>query len=573
MADAESTTTKKRRKTAETALIEKQAAYVLQSPVTVGEQNASTVTLEKLYPGWKDVDTREASMVSLPSSASAYFSPGHLTAGGVLTNNAKNALGLTISQDSQKISRALPDDRIARYAVLRMMAKDPTIDCAIQMHISNALSAKNDTVEPVKIVPKDGKPDKIVDELNAALMPIIRQQLNEWARKAAIYGDCFARVYGQPRIGIENVRCDYYTHPRFVQKYEQGGRLAGYTTSYQGTSARAQQLRLLPPWTFVDFSIPEWHDCEQVEPINVGGQPVDLSIEDEKLEGLIESQEYGTSLIATAYGPWLDLLDGVCSLKMSRRNAARLERMVAVNTGRLDPERASRYLDMVAERISNASVEVEKQSWLEGNVQTVVNHIFPIFGEKGGMQIDNVQGVPDINGLEDVLFHVKRLGSALGIDPSLLGFGDFLSGGLGDGGFFRVSVMAATKAQLLRTAIRNGIQRLCEIHIAYKHGKVFMPDECPWEIEFNAISSAIEREENETIELRSQICAGIIGTLATIDQEMAIVDKRELARTIWETLKLDEEKFETVFPAKKAEEAEKNAAAMADAMANDDDME
>ena len=55
--------------------------------------------------------------------------------------------------------------------------------------------------------------------------------------------------------------------------------------------------------------------------------------------------------------------------------------------------------------------------------------------DKGGIQIDTVQGTPDINGLEDVLFHVKRLGSAVGVAPSLLGFGDMLSGGLGDGGF------------------------------------------------------------------------------------------------------------------------------------------
>lgn len=31
---------------------------------------------------------------------------------------------------------------------------------------------------------------------------------------------------------------------------------------------------------------------------------------------------------------------------------------------------------------------------------------------------------------------VKRLGGALGVDPSLLGFGDMLSGGLGDGASF-----------------------------------------------------------------------------------------------------------------------------------------
>lgn len=284
----------------------------------------------------------------------------------------------------------------------------------------------------------------------------------------------------------------------------------------------------------------------------MGGIPVDLSVDDPTLEGLIESQEYGTSLIATSYGPWLDLLDAICSMNMSRRNAARLERMIGVNTGKLDPERAARYLDMIAERLTNASADIEKQSWLEGNVQTVVNHVMPVFGDKGGIQIDTVQGTPDINGLEDVLFHVKRLGSAVGVDPSLLGFGDMLSGGLGDGGFFRVSVMAAVKAALLRQAIKNGLERLCDIHVAYKYGKVFVGDSRPWKITFNSVSTAIEREEQESLEQRSNVAGGIIAAIGTIDQEFSLADRRALIQTIWKMLRLNEEAFESIFPAEKA---------------------
>lgn len=277
-------------------------------------------------------------MVGLPASASAYFSGG--IRGGVDTNHDGGILGSATSSDAAQITHVLPEDRSARYAVLRLMAKDPTIDSAIKMHIANALSARTDSGECVFISPAEGAgQDKIVDDLRATLMPFIKKDLNEWARKAAVYGSCFARVYGAQGIGIKNIRCDYYTHPRFIQKFEKGGRLAGYTTTYQGTNQANQRLRLMPPWSFVGFEIPEWWDCEDIEPINVGGIPVDLAMEDAAIEGLVESQEYGTSLIATAYGPWMDLLDAICSLKMSRRNAARLERMVGVNTGKLDPER------------------------------------------------------------------------------------------------------------------------------------------------------------------------------------------------------------------------------------------
>ena len=518
-----------------------------QYPQEAASPSKAGRALTAIYPGWGMVEERESLMVGLPASASAYFSGG--IRGGVDTNHDGGILGSATSSDAAQITHVLPEDRSARYAVLRLMAKDPTIDSAIKMHIANALSARTDSGESVFISPAEGVgQDKIVDDLRATLMPFIKKDLNEWARKAAVYGSCFARVYGAQGIGIQNIRCDYYTHPPFIQKFEKGGRLAGYTTTYQGTNQASQRLRLMPPWSFVGFEIPEWWDCEDVEPINVGGIPVDLAMEDAAMEGLVESQEYGTSLIATAYGPWMDLLDAICSLKMSRRNAARLERMVGVNTGKLDPERAAHYLDMVAERISNATEEVERQSWLRGNVQTVVNHYVPIFGEKGGLQIDAVQGTPDINGLEDVMFHIKRLGSAIGVDPALLGFGDLLSGGLGDGGFFRVSVMAATKANLLRQALKNGIQKLCELHVAYKFGKVFLPGNYPWTIQFNSVSSAIEREEQEALESRTNALSGLVGILATIDQDFQTLDKRELFKEIFLKLHFSEDSFEAICP-------------------------
>lgn len=515
---------------------------------TVDSEPAQTPALIKLHPGWKATDEREAVMVDLPASAGAYF-PDRRGQDGKCRGDS--VLGIATGEGECPLERRLPEDRTARYGVLRIMSKDPTIDSALKMHLANALSAKKDTGEMLFLEPKDGpqKKDKIVDDLNAALMPIIREQVMEWARKAALYGWCPVRVYGAKGKGVTSVRSDYYTHPRFVSRWLKGGKLAGYTASYQGTSPRGMhKIKLLPPWYFVDFEIPEKDGDEAVEPISVGFSQPDLSLDDYELESLTECQEYGTSIIGTAFSSWMDLLDAICSLAMSRRNAARLERIIGISTGKLDPERASRYIGMISQQISSASAQVERQSYLRGNVQTVVNHFVPVFGEKGSVQIDAVAGTPDINGLEDVNFHIKRLGSALGIDPALLGFGDFLAGGLGDGGFFRVSVLAATKANLIRLAVKNGIQRLCEIHCAYKHGKVFLPGEEPWQIRFNSISSAIEREEQEALEARAGLAGSLIGSIATLDQEFSITDKRGLMSVLWRLMRLDDKDFEEAFP-------------------------
>lgn len=517
-------------------------------------------SLEALYPAWTTVAHQEAVAASLPAAAGVLAFPG----GGRTGSGGLDIFGAAASGSDEvrsPLKRVLPEERAARYEVLRIMSKDPTIDSAIKMHIANALNSRSDTVESVFIKSRDvgDKANRIVEELNNVLMPIITLGLNEWARKAAVYGSCFVRVYGERGTGITNVRCDFYTHPRFIKKFEKNGRLAGFTATYQGAGSHTRQIRLLPPWLFVGFEIPEWHDSETLEPINVSGLPVDLSIEDGAAEGLVEAQDYGASLIATAFGPWMDLMDAVCSLNMSRRNAARLERIIGVNTGTLAPERAARYMDAISERLTNASQNIQTQSYMRGNVQTVVNHIIPNFAEKGSVAVETVQGTPDISGLEDVLFHIKRLGSAVGVDPSLLGFGDMLSGGLGDGGFFRVSVMAAVKADLLRRAIKNGLHRLCEIHVAYKYGKVFLPQDCPWQIGFNAVSTAIEREAQEALESRASVAGGVVSAIAVLDQEFSFADKRELAREIWRILKMDDETFERVFPQQKADAEDADA--------------
>lgn len=143
---------------------------------------------------------------------------------------------------------------------------------------------------------------------------------------------------------------------------------------------------------------------------------------------------------------------------------------------------------------------------------------------------------------------MKHLGGALGVDPSLLGFGDMLSGGLGDGGFFRVSVLAAVKANLIRAAIRDGLNQICQIHCAYRYGKVDVPGTEPWSIRFNSVSSAIKREEAETQEKLAGIAGGIVQVLAAVDQDFSIADKREVMHVACRMMHVSEDDFNAMVP-------------------------
>jgi hypothetical protein len=510
--------------------------------------------LEVLFPGRREVDEYNRRNVDLPATAAGYFD-------GTLAQQVTDPVNhvFAMASDEDQLIHQLPTERTARYAFLEAMAEDPTIDSAVKMHIAHALSADVQTGEIIKIESSTDADNPIVEDLKATFQDEANRKCQEWAFTAATLGANYLRLYGGQGQGVTHIRNDYYTHPRFLREYEQAGRLAGYTCSWQGGDA----IRLMDPWTWVPVKIPFWRRRDQTEPTRTSGDVLDIAREDYESEGLVESQNYGESLIETAYGPWFDLMEAILSLNMSRKNAARLERMIGVNTGKLDPTRAAKYLNTISGQIQKTDKDLARRSLRKGFVQTVLNHIIPIFGDsKGRLDISTLEGTPDIQGVEDVNFHVKRLGSALGIDPALLGFGEMLSGGLGDGGFFRISILAAIKAQMLRRAVKSALERIFEVHVAWKHGKVFLPGEKPWRIVFNSVSTALEREERENTEGRANLAMAIAGLVPTIDPEMSTVSKREFANYLFtDLMRMEEDKFKEVFPEELAKKAEEAAAA------------
>lgn len=501
-------------------------------------------------------DDMDTSPLTVQSGGTASSTPG--AGASALPDGELGAMveaqdGVKCSPDGNLLIRRMPIHRLEKYATLRAMGKDPTIDSALKMHISHALASNSETGEIITIDSKDGNDyEDIVEDLRSVFKPLLNANLEKWAYGACLMGWQPLRVYGEEGVGVTQVRHDYYTLPDFTSRFERVGNLAGFASSWQQLTGHERSkglLRLMAPWSYVEIKLPNWQlDHFNREPHRHNGDAFSIDSDDWESEGYIESQDYGTSLIETAFEPWVDLQEAILSLNMSRKNAANVERLIGVQTGKLNPQKAAEYLSTIGNQMRKASQAQAQQSLRKGYVQTVWNHIIPIFSAgQGQLDISTVEGKPDIAEIADIQFHINRLGSAVGVEPALLGFGEQLSGGLGDGGFFRVSVMAAMKANMVRTAVESMIQRLFDIHVAYKHGKVFTEAERPWQVRFHSLNTAIAREQSEEAERQVQFATSVTSLMQMIDPMLGNVKINEFQNwLLTDLMKVNEEKAKSI---------------------------
>lgn len=497
--------------------------------------------LGSLFPALSSVTTYDQQAVQLPSQ------------GGFGTHRpdpTDNEGGL--SPEEEYRFAMLPQDRRAKYPIFATMSSDPTVWSGLTAHIAFAFSAKLDDRTIVSIDSKGDSKDAIVEDLKETIQPIINSMCRHWGLNAAIYGDLFPRVYLDGRNGVTHIATNFYSLPSHVNVYEKGGQKIGYTHAYQQHFHDGQRL-IMDPWSLLHVRLPRWQ-IHCVEPVRYDQTPFDIGNDDMTQEGIVESQAYGESIIERAFEPWYDLKEAIVSLNMSRRNAAVIDQIVGVSLGdRLMPEQAGRYIADIASKLKRVGRVNARQSLRRDSSQLHHKHIIPVLGDKGRLDISTIEGAPNIEAIEDIMLHVKRMAGAMGSDPSLLGFADMLSGGLGDGGFYRTNITAASRSEILQAAIYEAGETLCNIHVAAKYGKYFPKKNRPWEINFASVSSALEREQLDNANDRVNLATGLDTLLASFDPNRQKVDPKEYLNWLYtDIIKiLPEDRFEKVFPAEK----------------------
>lgn len=420
------------------------------------------------------------------------------------------------------------------------MEADSFCSSALKLQVTSALgghetSGRTVFIEKSSLCDTDKRKAAIAEEIAAELTPILNNIAFQSAYTACAFGDAYARIYADKR-GIIDLCVDEMVRPQLVQPFEAGSRTIGYAV-YIGEKnferldisqlARLKMPRSqwIPQHGVVEKAL-KFHitndDLAQIPimPSMVGGSflyPAETAYDNLKatISGLVGQR-------------WLDSID---------------EQMLTVNLESMTMQQQDQFVKSIVDMLKTSKERAELAVKNGKPLMERIRHIIPVFNEK---QLTTVSpsngGAPNRGGsisIDDVMFHAKALAGALGTDLSMLGFGDLLGGGLGEGGFFRMSAQAAENSRSIRAALEDFYYHIIDIHVLNRYGIVFAPSERPYQINFYGSISALESERQKT-----KFDAANSGMLLAQTLQMVKdlgFDKEALITFISKTLLIDED--------------------------------
>lgn len=432
------------------------------------------------------------------------------------------------------------------YQKRQEMQQEPVISAALRLHVTAALGGHETKGEMVFIEsrPKKGKgaaertftaaEQRIVEELQRDLQPLINRVAPTVAFNAVAFGDAYSRIYAKPKIGIQDLYSDELVYPPLVQPYERGSVTVGYQVS---TGSRF--LEKLSIMQMARMKMPRMIYVPQDRVIE---KSVRISLKTDDLDelpavpGLV-----GGSFLDGAEKPYDNLTAALAALLGTRARGSIDEAIIALNLANTTKEQRTLISTAVASILERSHAVFSEVMRTGRTMVGKLFHVIPIFNEKQSVTVSPglSSGQAGEYTIDDVLLHAKFLAGALGTDMAMLGFSDELSGGLGDGGFFRVSAHSAERSRMIRAALTEYIEHVIDVHVLMKYGQDYRGQEKPWKVTFYSGISALETERQKTKADAMNGGAVLVQTMQQL-KELGL-DEKTIASILKDEFLLDEE--------------------------------
>lgn len=446
--------------------------------------------------------------------------------------------GLTIA-GLMGTANSPPRSRQAIYQQWRLMEKDPVISIALKTHVTAALGGHETNGDVVFIEDNANASEadkKVLEEVRSDLLEMFNKHAFSIAYNAIAFGDGYARTYYEKGKGLIGMVTDEMVHPTLIQPYEQGGQTVGFlagSTRHHLTRLTTLQLARMSMARFV--TVPQAGMMSKSYKYNIA--------EDDRNKLPIVPAIIGGSLLFTAEKPFTDFYISLASLVGQRLVDSIDESFIMVNMSGGTKDQQLKLAQNVKKTLLQSKQLADKA--MQGEPQfSRIRHV--LFTHEEKQVITQGEGLGSKRqgsvSIEDIMLHARLLAGTLGIDLSMLGFADQLSGGLGDGGFFRMSAQIAESSRVIRASMADFLTDLIDKHMLYKYGKCWSNANRPFQINYYGSISAFESERQQT---RAN-AVGSAGIMAqTLDQMKNLgFNEKEMVLFMTKQMMLDQDEAE-----------------------------
>lgn len=353
--------------------------------------------------------------------------------------------------------------------------------------------------------------------LNKLLQEVIgvEEKIFDWGYATGCYGNLFVKVNGLPGQGIVSVEDE--DHPLAISRVDHEGILIGFYRTPLGQYTGEQKL--LPPWDYIHFRL-----LGAKKKRATHGDPAQSEFRTMYLLSGMEQKQattrYGTSLLMNALPIYRRLRLAEDSLLLARLTRGIVRYIWKLKVDSTNMEAVAELVDQYATLMKRArAIDISQDSpnydSKFGMMSAIEDLFIPVWGNTGDLTYDEIGGKADIRWIVDIEELRNQLACALRCPLSLLGgFVKDAAGALGSEAIEKLDIRFARSSRRLQRALKNGITRMCQIHLAYMN---MDPDSALFEVNMSETSTAEEESLKTALDTGIDIVGKVLDTLEGIE--------------------------------------------------------